>query len=232
MSELYSLVPCACRRKDDLGERTNSGIEIGGRILLNVWRCARSELAATSFTIESVAAKVLQERTPAYSYRTLTQWWKLGLLTGPLAAEDTVKVTAICEAATSDYPRDGLRVRVLSYYARRVSLTLRICEAMEVLPRTSELARVFGIDLTSVIARGSQYRVESMLLRLCRSQCFVVASPDTHQVKAQAAPQSIALVMEPEGAFYTSPVVVLDFRSLYPTVISAYNYCCACVSRK
>ena len=175
---------------------------------------------------------------PAYSYRTLTRWWKLGLLTGPPVAEDTVKVTAVREAATSaagsprPCPRGGVRVRVLSYYARRVSLTLRICEAMEVLPRTSELARVFGIDLTSVIARGSQYRVESMLLRLCRSQCFVVASPDTHQVKAQAAPQSIALVMEPEGAFYTSPVVVLDFRSLYPTVISAYNYCCACVSRK
>ena len=27
------------------------------------------------------------------------------------------------------------------------------------------------------------------------------------------------------GKFYTSPVVVLDFRSLYPSVIIAYNYC-------
>lgn len=33
------------------------------------------------------------------------------------------------------------------------------------------------------------------------------------------------LVMEPQAAFYTSPIVVLDFQSLYPSVMVAYNYC-------
>ena len=51
---------------------------------------------------------------------------------------------------------------------------------MELIPRTSELARVFGIDFHSVITRGSQYRVESMLLRLCKSQGFTVTAPPTH----------------------------------------------------
>eukprot|EP00966_Prymnesium_polylepis_P152868 3531159-Prymnesium_polylepis.1 len=41
---------------------------------------------------------------------------------------------------------------------------------MEVVPRTSELARVFGLDFMSVLTRGSQYRVESMLCRLARAQ--------------------------------------------------------------
>lgn len=31
--------------------------------------------------------------------------------------------------------------------------------------------------------------------------------------------------MEPQAAFYTSPLVVLDFQSLYPSVMIAYNYC-------
>jgi DNA polymerase zeta len=39
-----------------------------------------------------------------------------------------------------------------------------------------------GIDFHSVITRGSQYRVESMLLRLCRTQDYVLASPDKKQV--------------------------------------------------
>lgn len=30
--------------------------------------------------------------------------------------------------------------------------------------------------------------------------------------------------MEPESAFYT-PLVVLDFQSLYPSIMIAYNYC-------
>jgi DNA polymerase zeta len=32
-------------------------------------------------------------------------------------------------------------------------------------------------------------------------------------------------VMEPQSAFYNSPLLVLDFQSLYPSVMIAYNYC-------
>lgn len=31
--------------------------------------------------------------------------------------------------------------------------------------------------------------------------------------------------MDPRSAYYTSPVVVLDFQSLYPSIMIAYNYC-------
>lgn len=48
--------------------------------------------------------------------------------------------------------------------------------------RTSELARVFGIDFFSVLSRGSQYRVESMLLRLAHTQNYLAISPGNHQV--------------------------------------------------
>jgi DNA polymerase zeta len=33
------------------------------------------------------------------------------------------------------------------------------------------------------------------------------------------------LIMEPMSAFYKSPLVVLDFQSLYPSTMIAYNYC-------
>jgi len=33
------------------------------------------------------------------------------------------------------------------------------------------------------------------------------------------------LIMEPASAFYSSPLVVLDFQSLYPSIMIAYNYC-------
>lgn len=40
-----------------------------------------------------------------------------------------------------------------------------------------------------------------------------------------AAPECIPLTMEPESKFYTDPVLVLDFQSLYPSMCIAYNYC-------
>jgi DNA polymerase zeta len=48
--------------------------------------------------------------------------------------------------------------------------------------RTSELARVFGIDFFSVLSRGSQYRVESMVLRLAHTQNYLAISPGKQQV--------------------------------------------------
>lgn len=116
--------------------------------------------------------------------------------------------------------------------------------------RTSELARVFGIDFFSVLSRGSQYRVESMFLRLAHSQNYLAISPGNHQVSvkffftllcilyfpalsnwlyiqvaSQPAMECLPLVMEPESGFYADPVVVLDFQSLYPSMVIAYNLC-------
>ena len=91
--------------------------------------------------------------------------------------------------------------------------------------RTSELARVFGIDFFSVLSRGSQYRVESMLLRLAHTQNYLAISPGSQQVASQPAMECLLLVMEPESGFYADPVVVLDFQSLYPSMIIAYNLC-------
>jgi len=91
--------------------------------------------------------------------------------------------------------------------------------------RTSELARVFGIDFFSVLSRGSQYRVESMLLRLAHTQNYIAISPGSQQVASQPAMECLPLVMEPQSRFYADPVVVLDFQSLYPSMIIAYNLC-------
>lgn len=214
-------------QSDEWGEQVNSSIHVTGRVIINLWRCARSELAISQYTLQNVAAKVLQERVPLYTYRALTQWWNLRAndVEVPPAAAGNFIAAGIDSQKTRPPRRDDGRVRVLSHFASRVSLTLRIADAMETIARTSELARVFGIDFTSVITRGSQYRVESMLLRLCHSQGYVCASPEQAQIQKQPAPQSIALILEPEGKLYTSPVIVLDFRSLYPSVIIAYNIC-------
>ena len=36
--------------------------------------------------------------------------------------------------------------------------------------------------------------------------------------------------MEPQSAFYKGPLLVMDFQSLYPSVMIAYNYCYSQVS--
>ncbi len=65
-------------------------------------------------------------------------------------------------------------------------------------------------------------------LRLCKSQNIRLLSASSRQVAQQAAMECIPLVMEPVSRFYTSPVLVLDFRSLYPSMMIAHNICYRC----
>ncbi|XP_035734954.1 DNA polymerase zeta catalytic subunit-like isoform X3 [Vespa mandarinia] len=91
--------------------------------------------------------------------------------------------------------------------------------------RTSEYARLFGIQFYEVFSRGSQFRVESMMLRLAKPLNFIAVSPSVQQRAKMRAPAALPLIMEPESKFYTDPMIVLDFQSLYPSIIIAYNYC-------
>lgn len=72
-----------------------------------------------------------------------------------------------------------------------------------------------ALTFFSVLSRGSQYRVESMFLRLAHAQNYVAISPGSKQVASQPAMEYLPLVMEPESGLYADAVVVLDFFSLF-----------------
>ncbi|XP_031485155.1 DNA polymerase zeta catalytic subunit isoform X3 [Nymphaea colorata] len=185
--------------EDEWGRTHMSGIHVGGRIVLNLWRILRSELRLTMYTLEAVSEAVLRQKIPYISCKILTRWFS----SGPGMAQ----------------------LRCIQYVVGRARLNLEIMDQLDMFNRTSELARVFGIDFFSVLSRGSQYRVESMLLRLAHTQNYLAISPSSQQVASQPAMECLPLVMEPESGFYADPVVVLDFQALYPSMIIAYNLC-------
>uniref|UniRef100_A0A2N9HM40 DNA polymerase n=1 Tax=Fagus sylvatica TaxID=28930 RepID=A0A2N9HM40_FAGSY len=185
--------------EDEWGRTHASGVHVGGRIVLNIWRLMRGEVKLNMYTIEAVAEAVLRRKIPSFRHKVLTKWFSSG-------------------------PGRG-RFRCIEYAMERARLNLEIMNQLDMINRTSELARVFGIDFFSVLSRGSQYRVESMLLRLAHTQNYLAISPGSQQVASQPAMECLPLVMEPESGFYADPVVVLDFQSLYPSMIIAYNLC-------
>lgn len=84
---------------------------------------------------------------------------------------------------------------------------------------------VLWLFLWHTLLFSLQYRVESMMLRIAKPLNYIPVTPSVQQRAHQRAPQSLPLVMEPESRFYSNSVVVLDFQSLYPSIIIAYNYC-------
>ncbi|KAL8553803.1 hypothetical protein ACS0TY_002187 [Phlomoides rotata] len=192
--------------EDEWGRTHASGIHVGGRIVLNIWRLMRNEVKLNMYTVEAVTETVLRRKVPYISWKVLTKWFS----SGPGQA----------------------RYRSINYTLERAKLNLQIMNQLDMINRTSELARVFGIDFFSVLSRGSQYRVESMFLRLAHTQNYLAISPGSQQVANQPAMECLPLVMEPESSFYADPVVVLDFQSLYPSMVIAYNLCfCTCLGK-
>ncbi|KAK4174986.1 putative DNA polymerase zeta catalytic subunit [Triangularia setosa] len=187
------------READRWGFNTTSMIHVTGRHMINVWRAMRGELNLLQYTMENVVWHLLHRRIPHFSWKDLTEWYKSGR------------------------PR-GL-AKVLRYHLKRTRMNIEILEANELIPRTSEQARLLGVDFFSVFSRGSQFKVESIMFRIAKPENFLLVSPSRKQVGAQNALECLPLVMEPQSNFYTSPVLVLDFQSLYPSVMIAYNYC-------
>ncbi|KAL6836217.1 hypothetical protein J3E69DRAFT_320847 [Trichoderma sp. SZMC 28015] len=184
---------------DQWGFNTTSTIRVTGRHMINIWRAMRGEVNLLQYTMENVVWHLLQRRIPHYSWKSLTSWYRSG------------KVQDLN--------------RLLKYYRTRTRLDLEILESNELISRTSEQARLLGVDFFSVFSRGSQFKVESIMFRIAKPENFILVSPSRKQVGQQNALECLPLVMEPQSAFYSSPLLVLDFQSLYPSVMIAYNYC-------
>ncbi len=79
------------------------------------------------------------------------------------------------------------RWKVVDYYMIRAKGSLKILDRLDLIGRTSELAKLFGIQFLEVLTRGSQFRVESIMLRLVRAKNMVAVSP-TIKVKSFGNP--------------------------------------------
>ncbi|XP_023971318.2 DNA polymerase zeta catalytic subunit isoform X1 [Physeter macrocephalus] len=185
--------------RDDYGSDTMSEINIVGRITLNLWRIMRNEVALTNYTFENVSFHVLHQRFPLFTFRVLSDWF--------------------------DNKTDLYRWKMVDHYISRVRGNLQMLEQLDLIGKTSEMARLFGIQFLHVLTRGSQYRVESMMLRIAKPMNYIPVTPSVQQRSQMRAPQCVPLIMEPESRFYSNSVLVLDFQSLYPSIVIAYNYC-------
>jgi hypothetical protein len=181
---------------------SNGAIWLSGRVVLNLWRMMRKELTLHQYTLDTVCREVLGISSPSLPCDVLYDWW------------------------------ENRHNEAISYICRRTVLNIRLLQKLDTIDRNCEYARFFGMPLYDVLSRGSQYRVESVMIRITKPMNFVLRSPSREQVAAQPGIESVPLVMEPVTKLYRWPVAVLDFRSLYPSVIIAHNMCFStCVGR-
>ena len=95
-----------------------------------------------------------------------------------------------------------------------------------------QMSQVTGVPLTSIIHRGQQIRTLLLMLQFCKARCRKNPSHPRYFLPDESAskPPPIegfegAVVITPLPGFYQTPIVTLDFASLYPSIMRAYNMC-------
>ncbi len=112
--------------------------------MINIWRAMRGELTLLQYTMENVVWHLLHRPDPSL-----------------LVQEPDGVVYTNGRAADLD--------KVLRYHTIRTRLDMEILETNELIARTSEQARLLGVDFFSVFSRGSQFKVESIMFRIRRN---------------------------------------------------------------
>ncbi|CAD8122430.1 unnamed protein product [Paramecium sonneborni] len=166
-----------------------------GRVLINVWRNVATDIKIIDYSIENVYFQMFKEKNALLHNQHLSQWYK---------SESFL---------------------VFQYYQKRIEMTFDILEMIGLIPRTIEIAKLFGCEYESVGFRGSQFKIESILNRVTKLNNYLLLSATRIQVSTQKILECMPLVVEPPKIFTVDPLIVLDFQSLYPSIMIAYNLC-------
>ena len=99
---------------------------------------------------------------------------------------------------------------------------------LEMLPLTKQLTNLGGNLWSKTLSGGRAERIEYLLLHEFHRRKYIV--PDKIYKKKGNGKRGKSkyaggLVLEPKKGLYDKYVLLLDFNSLYPSIIQEYNIC-------
>lgn len=112
--------------------------------------------------------------------------------------------------------------RACYYCAEDCRLPIKLLKRLEVLPAQVEMSRVTHTTLNQLTYRGQQIRVFNGILWHAHRNGYVLNDPPP---TAGDEGYQGATVIDPTPGFYDTPVLTLDFASLYPSIMLAHNLC-------
>lgn len=113
------------------------------------------------------------------------------------------------------------RATIARYCIQDCQLVLDLFRKLDVFNNSMSMANVCSVPVSYIFLRGQGVKIESLMFKYCyeRGQCIMVLP----SAKADGETYEGAIVLDPTPGFYTAPVGVADFASLYPSTIISEN---------
>ncbi|KUK44269.1 MAG: DNA-directed DNA polymerase [Methanothrix sp.] len=176
-------------------------VEITGRIVVDLLPLVRSSFSLKRYTLRNASFELLGVEKHDVEPKEMEALWA---------------------ASGEEF------ARLVSYSRRDSYLALHLLLDLKLLDKYIALAQTSGSLLQDVIDGGQTGMVENFLFRKFQERRRVIPpKPDTDLSSTRAA-QSFELkggaVLEPRRGL-VEDVVILDYRSLYPSIMMAHNLC-------
>jgi DNA polymerase alpha subunit A len=104
-------------------------------------------------------------------------------------------------------------------------LSFGIMFHLMLVPLAMEISLLCGSTMAKSLSGGRAARVESLLVGEFHKRGFILPDKERSMSKAESNAYAGGLVLEPEKGLFDTHVLLLDFNSLYPSIIQEYNIC-------
>jgi DNA polymerase I len=177
---------------------------ISGRIIVDPFQLIKSDvhLRFHRYTLDNVAKQMLGEKKLELSHKEIPKLWN--------GNNEDIK-------------------KVIEYARIDAHLALKLLLEKRLLDKFYELAKVSGLLLQDAFG-GQAIRLEIMLLHEFKNRDYIMPSKpsgaEINRRKNERDKQGLkgAVVLEPEkGLHHNGYTLVLDFKSLYPSLMRTYN---------
>ncbi|PAN41584.1 hypothetical protein PAHAL_8G054900 [Panicum hallii] len=178
------------------GVRESKDVTIEGRVQFDLLQAMQRDYKLSSYSLNSVSAHFLGEQ------------------------KEDVHHSIISDLQNGN---SETRRRLAVYCLKDAYLPQRLLDKLMYIYNYVEMARVTGVPISFLLSRGQSIKVLSQLLRKAKQKNLVIPN-----IKGQGSGQDTfegATVLEASAGFYEKPIATLDFASLYPSIMMAYNLC-------
>ncbi|XVF70581.1 hypothetical protein PTKIN_Ptkin11bG0173800 [Pterospermum kingtungense] len=178
------------------GTRESKEVTIEGRVQFDLLQVMQRDYKLSSYSLNSVSAHFLSEQKEDGHHSIISD-----LQNG--------------NAET--------RRRLVVYCLKDAYLPQRLLDKLMFIYNYVEMACVTGVPISFLLSRGQSIKVLSQLLRKSKQKNLVI--PNVKQAGSEQGTFEGATVLEARAGFYEKPIAILDFASLYPSIMMAYNLC-------
>ncbi len=177
-------------------------INITGRIIVDSFEIVKKDFSLKRYDLNTVAKELLGETKEDVRRSEIEKFWK--------GTQEKFKL-------------------LIRYSKKDAELAMKLLLKLNLLDKYIALSKITGTLLQDILDSGETTRIENLILREFNKEDYILpCKPTGAEVSKREKARKVELkggyVLEPKKGLHSS-VIVLDFKSMYPSLIRTFNIC-------